>query len=135
MLARQSVGTKQAHGFGQREADDIRIRAVDKSNKCFGTTLDRIAPGLSPAFAATHIRIDVVGVEPAEANAGLDNSCVYGLNRGGQCHRGDHQMTPAGKEREALAHVVVIRCFWKDATTKSDNRVGCEDKHAFAAAP
>jgi len=67
-----AVAREQRRGFGERQADDIGIRADQPLDECAGEALNRIAAGLPAPFAAGEICLDFAARQALEPEARLD---------------------------------------------------------------
>ena len=63
---------KQRRSLGERQADDIGIRADKPLDKRAGEPLDRIAAGLAAPFVARKIGLDFEARQALEPQARLD---------------------------------------------------------------
>src|ERR1700681_4838338 len=71
-MDRKTLAAEQRHGFVERQADDVGIRADDLHQKGSGDALRRVAAGLAAPFARREIGFDVLVREALEAHPRLD---------------------------------------------------------------
>ena len=72
-----AVASEQRRGFGERQADDIGIRADQPLDECAGEALNRIAAGLPAPFAAGEICLDFAARQALEPEARLDQPAGF----------------------------------------------------------
>src|SRR5258706_3733998 len=131
MLARDPGATKKYDGFSKRQADHIRIGAVDELYENFRAPLDRVTAGLAHALAACQVRIDFGPAQSSKSHARLHRP--KGRLGALPCERdrGDDAMPPPGKDRQSRAHLVVRSSLRQDATAAGHPGIGPQNEGIF----
>jgi len=131
-LAPISAVAEQADGFGQRQADDVGVGAVDTAHEDLGAALDGVTARLALAFAALDVSFDLGGGQAAEGDGRHDDPCTDFMTRRGDGDGGNNLMPAAGEECKAGAHGFGVFRLRQDAPPAGHRRVGAEHEHGRA---
>ena len=113
---------------GERQADHVRVAAVDRRDERLGPALDRIAAGLAPPFPAREVGLERALVEAPDRHHGHHHPArAPAVGRFDRDPGIDPVPAPRQQAQVALRGRAVARLA-EDAPAAGDHRVGREDE-------